>query len=737
MPKKTPLMKTEVIHRLPGRLRVRVRGLKYLSSVEGSLSESLGRSSYFKAAKVNTVTGSLLVEYDEEALSVGDVLEIIEGKINGFSLLALQKEREHNNQVTVNERRLNEASVSEFVKRIAISAASLAFFGLHGLGKAGITGIDAWRTNILSAPAIVSMLLSKDILTSGVQSMVQDRRPNADTLTSTAVITAILTGRSMAALTTILLSDVAELMTAYTMERTRNAIKNMLSVGDDEVFVVQDDGTLSLKPLEEVRIGDVVSIQNGDKLSVDGIVEKGDAYIDEAAITGEYFPAHKEVGAQVFAGTIVGSGQMHVRVNRIGDNTTVAKIVRMVEDAAGKKAQIQTFADRFSAQLIPLNFALAAAVYLGTRDINRALSMMIIDYSCGVRLSTATALSACINNAARNGVLIKGGNYVESLASADALVLDKTGTVTEGRPKIVTVHPLEGVTEKMLLTHAAAAEEDSTHPLAQAILERVRKSGYAIPKHDMIQVDVGKGVTTTIEDKQVLVGNRRYLMQMAIPLESEVLEEAKQMEQRGEIVIYVAFDGACLGLLGLHDSLKENMKKALNRLRYMGYDDIRLLTGDQAFQAEKVASRMHMDGFEAELMPEEKAHTVLQMQSGGAKVVMIGDGINDAPALAYADIGVAIGNTRTDVAIESADVTITNDDPLLIPSAIGMARRTMRIIKENFGVVVGVNTVGIVLSAVGYLPVIWGSILHNSTTIFVVLNSGRLLIKDFERRTYI
>lgn len=215
---------------------------------------------------------------------------------------------------------------------------------------------------------------------------------------------------------------------------------------------------------------------------------------------------------------------------------------------------------------------------------------------------------------------------------------------------------------------------------------------------------------------------------------TELYQDIKVMEQLGEAVVYVSLEDKLIGVIGIHDALKENMKKALNRLRNMGFDDIRLLTGDISFQAEIVASRMHMDDYEGELMPEDKAKTILNMQSSGSKVMMIGDGINDAPALAYADVGIAMGNTRTDVAIESSSVTITNDDPLLIPSTIRLARSTMRTIKENFAMVIGINSIGIGLSAFGIIPVFWSSVLHNSSTIFVVLNSGRLLIKNFERR---
>lgn len=729
--KQTPLMKVTVVHSLPGRIRLRSKALTYLSKISDELVSDIKKCTSFNSVEYTPETGGLLINYDMQHLTSEDVVEIIESQIGTYSLLVYQVHRESENALTVNERRLQDASVGGMAKRIAVTAGALAFYGIKC--RVCPLPIAVGKNCMLNVPALLSLGLSVDIFKSGIESLLVSKKPNADTLTATAVATALLTGRSLSALTTILLSDIAELMTAYTIANTRSAIKDMLGSGDDSHFVVREDGSLELKSVDKINKDDVVSVQTGDKLSVDGIVIEGEAYIDQAAITGEFYPAHKISGQQVYAGTILKSGQLYVKVNRVGDETTVSRIVHMVEDAVSKKAEIQTYMDRFSAQLIPVNFALAGLMYVFTKDINRSLSMMIIDYSCGVRLSTATALSASIYNAARNGVLIKGGNYVETLAKADALVLDKTGTITEGRPKITSIITAEGFSEREVLELASAAEEDSSHPLAYAILERVRKSGYSIPLHGMITTEVGKGVSTTVDDNTVYVGNRKYMKFSQIDMR-DFLKEAQTLEQHGETVVYVALNDKCIGVLGIHDALKENMKRALNRLRNMGFDDIRLLTGDLAFQAEKVASRMHMDDFQAELMPEDKARTVLSMQANGANVIMIGDGINDAPALAYADVGIAMGNTRTDVAIESASVTIANDDPLLIPSAVQMSRKTMNIIKQNFAMVIGVNTLGIFLSGMGIIPVIWSSVLHNSSTIMVVMNSGRLLINDFERR---
>lgn len=736
--KNTRLMRLDIVHQLPGRMRLRSRSFTFLRAVETEMLEALQDHKAIHQLDYQPITGSLLIIYDHMLLDSQDLYAFVEDQMATFSLMAYQAEREASNTLTVNERRLQEEPAEHLLKRVLVSGISLIAFGLFkslpGM-KAASLGHQYWHRRLFTPPALISVGLSVPIFKSGWHSLATTRRPNADTLTASAILTALLTGRSLSALVTILLADIAEFMTAYTMEKTRKAIGDMLQAGDETVFIVTPENTLVKKKSSQLLPGDIISVQSGDKIAADGEISEGEGFVDESPITGEFFPAEKRPGQRVFAGTLVKSGNLRICAEQVGNDTTVARIVHMVESAAGRKAAIQTFADRFSAHLIPMNFALAILIYGLTRNINRALSMMIIDFSCGVRLSTATALSACIHNAARNGVLIKGGNYVEALAEADSLILDKTGTVTEGRPRVVSLHPTAPFTQNDIIQMASAAEEDSSHPLAHAILDYARLNGIVIPTHGMTEVVTGRGVRTTIQEDEILVGNRKYLKENGVDI-SELQNAIHSLEQKGEMIIYVAKNKLLAGVIGVHDALKENMKKSLNRLRHLGIDDIRLLTGDIAFQAEKVAKRMHMDDFGAELMPEDKVRTLLSMQGSGSRVIMIGDGINDAPALAYADVGIAIGNTRTDVAIESSNVTITNDDPLLIPSAIQLSRRTMETVRNNFRMAVGLNALGIILSAMGWLPVVWGSVLHNSSTILVVMNSGRLLIHDFERRTF-
>jgi cation-transporting P-type ATPase C len=718
----------QVIHDLPGRVRVHCPGLKHLADEVETICDHVLALPAVRTARASTITESVLVEYDSRQAGGQDILTAVQSALSRYSLAVFKAERAEAAESTVQERRLQEESISEIVTRIAATAATLAFGTLsEGRSPAGLLG------RFTTIPALTSLSLAWPILRSGWRSLRRSGRPNADTLSSAAILSSLLTGRDRSALTIIGLADLAELLTAYTMDRTRRAIRDMLAVGETHVWRLEADGREVRVPIGEVQVDDLIVVKTGEKISVDGEVANGEAAVDQASITGEFMPMRKQAGDKVFAGTVVKAGHLTVRAEKVGDETAVSRIVHLVEEAAHRKATIQAFADRFSAQFIPVNFGLAGLVYGITRQADRALNMLIIDYSCGVRLSTATALSAAIATAARNGILIKGSNYLEMLADADTIVLDKTGTVTEGRPQVTSIMPVgPGVSDREIIEAAAAAEETSTHPIAIAFVDKARRSGWRIPYHGATDVRVGRGVRTTVNGATVRVGSRPYMLEHRIDL-SRAEEAARHLARRGEQVVYVAGDRALLGLVGIQDTLREDMKKSLNRLRGLGMDDIVLLTGDAEQHAELVAKRMAMDSYRAEVLPEDKSDVVLRLQQKGSRVVMVGDGINDAPALAYADVGIAMGTTRTDIAIEAADVTITSDDPLMIPGVIRLSQRTMNIVKQNFATAIGVNTAALVLASLGKIPVVWGAAIHNATTVLVVLNSLRLLMHDVER----
>jgi len=729
--KAQPLLKCEVIHQLPGRVRIACRALRYLSDHAEEVRHRLDDLMPVAQVRVSVLTENVLLHFDCAQATTDEIVEQTESVLGSYSLIAYKAERAAQNDLTVNERRLQEEPMSEMLVRIGVTTATLA---LSQLRKSARTAPTNMIGRFLSLPAMTALSLAAPIFRSGWNSMATRYRPNADTLSASAILASIIAGRAWSALTIIWLADIAELLTAYTMGRTRRAIREMLSVGEDIVWRVGEDGIEERVELGELQVGDRIMVHTGEKISVDGFVESGQAAVDQASSTGEFMPVRKAENDPVFAGTVVGSGRIIVRAEKVGDQTAVARIVHLVEEATHRKASVQSIADRVSAQFIPVNFLLAGMVYLVTRNPGRALNMLIIDYSCGVRLSTATALSAAICTAARNGILVKGSNYLELLSEADTLIFDKTGTMTEGRPLVTSIIPSGSrVTDRELLQYAAAAEESSTHPLAVSILDRVRRTGLPVPPHTETNVFTARGVETRVNDRRVRVGSRRFMLEQEVDL-GPAADAVHRLARGGESIVYVADEEGLLGILGVQDSLRENMKKAINRLRYFGLDDIILLTGDVEQHAEIVATRMALDRFKAEAMPDDKAETVLKFQSRGTHVVMVGDGINDAPALAYADVGIAMGGTRTDIAMEAADITITGDEPLMIPAVIQLANKTMRTIRQNFFTAIGVNSLGIVLAAIGVLPVFWGAVLHNSCTVAVVLNSSRLLFHDVEGR---
>ncbi|MFA3798893.1 heavy metal translocating P-type ATPase [Leptotrichia hongkongensis] len=720
------LLDCKILHEIRGRIRIKSKALKYLGIHKEEITKQLMQVHYIQSVEISSITGTILVYFDNFSLTGENLISLLQNTLNTYLVDIYKNEKKQISNKYVIERRLQEESPQEIIKNIGAAVLLL----LLPNPKTKLTGIR----RLFNYKTLSTVSLALPVLKNGIYSLIQNKRPNADTLSSTAIVSSIILGSERTALTIMILEKFAELLTVYTMKKTRGVIKDMLSVGENYVWKQSDDENTAKKvPIEEISKGDFILVKTGEKISVDGTIEKGEAIIDQSAITGEYMPVTKKAGEEVFAGTLLKSGNITVKAEKVGDDRTASRIIKLVEDAAFNKADIQSYADTFSAQLIPLNFLLAGIVYVSTRNLQKALSMLVIDYSCGIRLSTATAFSASINTAAKNGILIKGSNYLEELSKSDTVIFDKTGTITEGKPKIQTLKTFgKNMKDNRMLALAAAAEETSSHPLASAILNEIKNRGLKIPRHRESVVKVARGIETFVNKDIIRVGSQKYMEENDISLKMAG-DIVKGMQNRGEIVIYVAKNNDLIGVIGVSDPPRENIKKAMNRLRNQGIDDIVLLTGDLRQQAETIASRMSMDRYESELLPEDKAKDILKFRSIGSKVIMIGDGINDAPALSYANVGIALGSSRTDIAMEAADVTITSDDPLLIPGVIGLAKNTVKIIKQNFAMAIGINSFALVLGATGLLPAIYSSILHNSITILVVGNSLRLLKYDVNK----
>ena len=728
------LLACEIVHRIRGRIRIKSKAFKYIgASLKTEIEKQLVQVRYIESVEISLITGTILIYFEDVSLSEQNLINLIQNTLNSHIFEICKNEKIEKSSKYVIERKLQEETPGEIIKKI-ITTAGLLGYNLFFKSKQEVvtTGIRRF----LNYNTLSTLALAMPVLKNGINSLVKNKRPNADTLSSSAIISSILLGKESAALTIMFLEEVSELLTVYTMEKTRGAIKDMLSVGESYVWKEISEDNVKRVPIEEIQKDDIIVVQTGEKISVDGKIIKGEALIDQSSITGEYMPLKKGEGETVYAGTIVKNGNISILAEKVGDDRTVSRIIKLVEDANFNKADIQNYADTFSAQLIPLNFILAGIVYASTRNITKAMSMLVIDYSCGIRLSTAVAFSAAINTAAKNGILVKGSNFIEELSKAETVIFDKTGTITEGKPKVQSIEVFDNdMSENEMIGLAGAAEEQSSHPLATAIMTEIKDRGIEIPKHSKIKTVVSRGVETKVgkgkEAKVIRVGSKKYMLENNVDL-APAMDAERGIISRGEIGLYIAQDNKIIGLIGVSDPPRENIKKAINRLRNYGVDDIVLLTGDLRQQAETIASRMSIDRYESELLPEDKAKNILKFQSKGSNVIMIGDGVNDAPALSYANVGVALGSTRTDVAMEAADITITQDNPLLVPGVIGLSKNTVKTIKENFAMVIGLNTFALVLGATGILAPIYASVLHNSTTILVVLNSLKLLKYDIK-----
>lgn len=602
----------------------------------------------------------------------------------------------------------------------------VGFVGLQALKKFAPQAYISLKI----ARSLFVLGIARNVIRSGIEGLIKNGQPNADTLTSTAVIASVLAGKPESSLSLMTLSNVAEMLTIYAAERARKHISNLLKLDQQFVWRVADDGHEEKMSIEQIKVNDVIAVHTGEKICVDGIVIRGNAAIDQASITGESNPAMKGEHDVVYAGSVVQGGQLTVLVQKVGDDTSLARIVHLVEDAQTRRAPVQNFADRMANMLVPISFIGAAIVYGATRDWQRVLNLLFIDFSCGLKLSTATAISAAVATAAKQGILIKGGNYIEALADIDTVVIDKTGTITIGMPKISAVYTVEGVCEKELILLAASAEIHSVHPLAVAILNYVEEKGWQVPDHINSDTVVAHGMEANVADFEnfkggnIIVGSRHFMTDRNV---SGLNNFEDKNIPAGYNILYAARDNKLMGVIVINDPIRPQMKKTFNQMRRHGIDEIVMLTGDSKDVAATVAQKMGIDSYFAEILPEDKANIVNYLQRNG-HVLMVGDGINDAPALAFADVGVALGGRRTDIAVESSDITINSDNPTKLMDALVLGQNTMRLIRQNFTATITINSAAMLLGALGKINPLVAAIIHNTATLAVVLNSASILM---------
>ena len=612
------------------------------------------------------------------------------------------------------------------------------------LGSTTLLGLGAQR---LFFPALVASHLPVFIVAGtvtvitgssyigGLWRSITQRKINSDTLVGSATLASLAMGNGLTALAVLLLLNIGERFEAVTLRKTQKAIKDLLEIdANEEVWLVStaDDGKVveTRQRLSTIKPGDKLAIYAGQRIPVDGAVSEGEARVNQAPVTGEELPVELAAGNHVYAGSILLLGKLVISVEKIGQDTVVGRIIERVHKAEELRPPIQTVGEQFSKRFVPFSFAMSGGVLLLTLDPTRALTMLLIACPCAIGLSTPTSVSASVGNSAKRGILIRGGTYLESAAQADVMVFDKTGTLTNGIPHVNRVISYdEKYDANDIVAMAASAEVHSNHPLGGAILAHAKDNNIEFTQPKSYQNIDSSGMQATMEDASVLyVGNRKLMEKFAIQVPAEVEEQYRKYSLEGETMLYIANHDQCVaGLIGIRTTVRPYVLETLDQLRQQGIQKTVMLTGDLTYSAKQVVRATGLDEWHAELMPEDKYRIIRELQAQGLKVIMVGDGINDAPALAIADVGIALGTGCSDVAIESADIALSSDDFRKLDEMLQISKKTIKIIRQNYGMALVINAGGLVAAAFGLINPFIAVVLHNTSTAGVLLNSSRLI----------
>lgn len=533
-----------------------------------------------------------------------------------------------------------------------------------------------------------------------------------------AILAALAIGQFFTALIIVLFVLIAEVLEGLTVQRGRTAIRELLNLLPNEV-TVRRNGRAEQRSTESIRQGEVIEVNPGARIPVDGEVVSGNSFVDQATITGESLPVEKLPGASVFAGTVNQSGALEIRVTRIGRDTAFGRILNAVEEAERSRAPIQKTADRLAGYLVWFALGCAVLTFIITRNLTSTISVIIVAGACGIAAGTPLAILGGIGRSAREGAIIKGGLYLELLSSVDTVVFDKTGTLTFGNPEVISVLAAEGHTEQEVLQVASIAEQRSEHPLGKAIVIKAAESQLEVSAPEGFNYVPGKGIDCRVDHSRILVGNRAFLR------DNNVVLNGVRPNADSSSEILVARDGVYLGTIQIADTLRSEAKESVAALHALGLRTV-LLTGDAKPVAESISKQVGIDIVHADVLPDQKSEVIRQLVSSGRKVAMVGDGINDAPALMQATVGIAMGS-GTEVARESAKIMLIGNNLLRLVDTIKISRRCHGIIMQNFTGTLVVDSVGVGLAAFGLLNPLFAAFIHVASELTFILNSARLL----------
>lgn len=701
------------------------------------VQHAIAELSGVESVEVYLVSEKAVVQLDPELVSLPKIQKAVEAA--GYSVPASQDS--HIEQSTHQDFTRQVMRLLGLVFGVVIFV--VVFGEWLGLFEV-ISGVIPWPVGL----AIV-LLVGYPVFLKVIRATL-NRQIIAHTLMTVGVIAAMVVGEWATAVIVAFFMRVGDYVEHFTTERARRAVKDLSAMAPQTARLERDGAEVEV-PITQVAPGDIVIVRPGEKIPVDGEVIGGHATVDQASITGESIPLEAGPGAKVYAATLVSLGSLRVSAIHIGPDTTFGKVIKLVEEAEGNRADVQRVADKFSAYYLPFVAAFAALTFIISRDPMATTAVLVVACSCAFALATPIAMLASIGAGAKHGLMIKGGKYLEVLEGADVILIDKTGTLTLGKPRITDILDLgisdwefrnaeSGLQMKdgrgagdgdsvgrfnpdpqtIILQLAASAERYSEHPLAEAVREAAHERGLNLLEPETFESLPGLGLQARINGHQVAVGNRRMFK------DENGLSAAEELESQGKTSSYVAVDGKLVGLLAAADTLRPEVPQAIEEVQQLGIQHVELLTGDNQRSTAALAQRLGVP-YRAELLPEDKIAIVKEYQAQGHKVVMVGDGVNDAPALAQADVGIAMGAAGSDVAIEAAHIALMREDWTLVPEVFRIAQHTMRVVKLNIGFTAVYNLVGLTLAALGYLPPVLAAAAQSLPDLGILANSSRLL----------
>ena len=697
-----------VVSDAAGRIRIRTTELRGSPGRAVAVENAVAKLAGVRAVHAYPRTGNVVVWYSPRRARTSALLDALDE--------ALLTPHE-----TVPDRLPHSADVSSAdLVRMGVGGAALALLGIRRY---------VFRRPPVLGPTSRTLATGVTIFTgyAFVKGALRSRAAGTDVLVTAATVASLVLRENVVALTVLWLLNIGEYLQDLTLRRTRRAISDLLRGTSDVAWTLLPDGTEIQVDIATLEVGDLVVVHDHVAIPVDGDVVAGDAVVDQAMITGETLPVFVTADAHLHAGSVVVRGRIVVGAKAVGTDTTIARIIARVEQAQDDRAPIQTVGESFSHRFVPASFALSAVTFVLTRDVRRAMTMLLIACPCAVGLSTPTAISAAIGNGARRGILIKGGSHLELAGRVDTVVFDKTGTLTRGRHVVTNIMSFhEDWTAERVLAYAASSEVHSRHPLALAVIRSTEERHIVIPAHEECEVLLGLGMRTRAGDSTLLLGSAELLRRERVAISRKASTWLRKLQAKGETPLLLAADGVLVGLVSLRDEVRAEAVAVLAALHEAGVRRIEMLTGDHPRTAAAIAAELGITEWRAEVLPDDKLIAVRELQAEGHVVAMVGDGTNDAPALAVADLGIAMGIAGSDVAVETADVALANDDLRMLLAVRDLGGEAVHVIRQNYGMSIAVNAVGLLAGAFGALSPVLAAILHNASSVAVVANSSRL-----------